>query len=518
LSRKQGLGVISLTPKNGMSYTRYLISIFLLCPLVSFGQTDTLKTKTLSPEQLQEDFSYVKRLLTETHPGLYRYTPKAKMQAKLDSVYQLLDKPLPFYEFYKIITALISEIRCAHTNALPNANFNGYIGGIKSFPFFMFPIGGKLYVIFNGSTDKKVTLGYELTSINGRSTDSIMNVIKEHYWSDGWIETSKNTALQGGLFCLFYYALIERPSVEFKDSDGQIYRTSVPAQKYGIIERAYVKNKINRKATQLYNQRNKKPWRLSFPEDVPSTALIRFDGFGGKGMNNGEEAKLGMQKFMNESLKKMSDRKCTNLIIDVRSNSGGWDVQGIELFTYLMKQDTAVRYYQKAHSITNSSEFLAFSDLSEEDKQNAKSQLKREQDGTFSLQEEFSSDLRPQFPKPNRFKGKIYILQNERSFSAASEFLAACRTYQVGTMVGVEAGGAYEGGNGASFIHINLPHSKIRVGTPLVYYKNATRPGYQHGRGTLPDHVVEVQPQDLVDGSDRQMTFVKSLILNKDKR
>jgi hypothetical protein len=320
---------------------------------------------------------------------------------------------------------------------------------------------------------------------------------------------------------LFYYALIERPNqfrLEFKDLNGQVYRTTVPAQKYGITERAYVKNKINKKANQLYNQRNKKPWRLSFPTDAPSTALLRFDAFGGRGMHTGDEAKLGMRKFMDESLKKINANKCTNLIIDVRSNSGGWDNQGIELFTYLMKQDTAVRYYRKMHAITDSSEFLAFSDLSAEDKKNLKRELKNERDGTFSLLAEFSPDLQPQHPKQNRFMGNVYILQNERSFSTTSEFLAACKTYQVGTMVGVEAGGAYEGGNGASFIHVNLPHSKIRVGTPLVYYNNATLPGYVRGRGTMPDHEVEVQPQDLVNNFDRQMAFVKSLILSKDKK
>ncbi|MFM7486330.1 MAG: peptidase S41, partial [Cytophagales bacterium] len=140
---------------------------------------------------MQQDFTYLRRLLTETHPGLYRYTPKVKMQSKLDSIYNLLDRRLPFYEFYKIITVLVSDIRCAHTNALPSANFNGYISSIKSFPFFMFPIGGKLYVIFNGSTDTQVTLGYELTRINGHPVDSVIRVIKRHYWSDGFIESSK---------------------------------------------------------------------------------------------------------------------------------------------------------------------------------------------------------------------------------------------------------------------------------------------------------------------------------------
>ncbi|MFM7488041.1 MAG: peptidase S41, partial [Cytophagales bacterium] len=125
--------------------TVFLIGCIAFCSVgyTQFAQTDTLATKVLSAKQMQHDFIYLRRLLTETHPGLYRYTPKVKMQSKLDSIYNLLDRRLPFYEFYKIITVLVSDIRCAYTNALPSANFNGYISSIKSFPFFMFPIGGK---------------------------------------------------------------------------------------------------------------------------------------------------------------------------------------------------------------------------------------------------------------------------------------------------------------------------------------------------------------------------------------
>ena len=501
-----------------MKQLRHLFLILLYFPLIGLAQPDTLATKMLSPEQMQKDFNYLRRILTETHPGLYRYLPKEKMQVKLDSVYQLLNKPLPFYSFYKNVLSVISDVRCAHTNALPTADFNRYIGSIRTFPFFLFPIDNKLYVIFNGSTDSQITLGYQLVQINGRSSDNIMQTIKKHYWSDGYIEVSKNTALQGGSFCLFYYTLIERPDqfdVEFKDLNGNLYRSTVPAQKYGVTERAYTKNKINQKANQLYNQRHKQPWRLSFPADVPATALLRFDGFGGKGMTTSESARLGMKNFMNDAMKKTESKKCTNLIIDVRSNSGGWDIQGVELFTFLMKQDTAVRYYQKMHAITDSSEFLNYSDLSANDRKNLKQGLKKEANGSFSLRQEVTAELQPQLPKANRFKGNIYILQNERSFSTTSEFLAACKTYQVGTLVGMECGGAYEGGNGASFIHLELPHSKIQIGSPLVYYSNATRGQFQIGRGTIPDHIVAVEPLDLVNNYDRQLEFVKKLIGKK---
>ncbi len=496
---------------------RFVVFLITLCPILSFAQTDSLVSTILTPDQMQADFNYYRRLLQETHPGLYRYTSKSQMQSKLDSISGLLDRPLPFYEFYKIIAALVSDIRCAHTNALPTENFRSYLNGIKTFPFFIFPIEDKLFVIFNGSDDQTIRLGYELLEINGKQVDSIVYTLKRHYWSDGYNEPSKNTVIQGGLFCLFYYTLIERPEnfqLRFKDLQGKEYDATVPAEKYDLSEKRFINNPINRKAVELYNKRHKSPWRLSFLDDANATAVLRFDGFGGKGMNDEDGARVGIQKFMNESLKKIQKKKSSNLIVDVRSNSGGWDTQGIELFTYLMKEDEPIRYYKRLHAVTNSSEFLKYSDLSADDRKNIKEELKLEADGTFSLLEDENSNLKLQYPKPNRFKGQVYILMNERSYSTASEFLAICKSNKVGIMVGEEAGGAYEGGNGASFIHLSLPHSKIQVGTPLVYYDNEVSPPAQKGRGAIPDYRIIGQPEDLVTGYDRQMEFVKELIRN----
>jgi hypothetical protein len=79
----------------------------------------------------------------------------------------------------------------------------------------------------------------------------------------------------------------------------------------------------------------------------------------------------------------------------------------------------------------------------------------------------------------------------------------------------MECGGAYEGGNGASFIHVELPCSKIQIGSPLVFYSNATRGEFEQGRGTIPDHIVTIEPQDLLNNYDRQLEFVKKMINKK---
>ena len=199
-----------------------------------------------------------------------------------------------------------------------------------------------------------------------------------------------------------------------------------------------------------------------------------------------------------------------DLIIDLRYNGGGWDIQGVELFTYLIDQPT--RCYQRLHAITDSSEFLKLSDISKEDRKLIQKRLQKESDGKFSVKAEFTDQLRLQQPKPNRFQGNVYILANRGSGSTTSEFLAYTKSNKRATIIGEECNGAYEGGNGGSFLHFDLPNSKISFGTPLLYYNNAVTPIEPKGRGTLPDYPVELRIQDLLQGYDTELNFALELI------
>ena len=497
--------------------TLLLLPLFIASSL--FAQTDTLNTTVLSAVQLKEDFNLYRRIIQETHPGLYRYSTKEVIQAKLDSMANLLNEPMPFYSFYKLLMAANASIKCAHSTILPTSTFWNYFSTQpKTFPFFLQPIDGKFIVLFNGTSTDTIKPGYELTHINGQPIEKIAKLIKPYYWSDGTIELSRNIPLQGGLFCFFYYALVERPEhfdLIFKDFNGNCIEVNEPAQIFIKSNKNFVKNPVNKHMLDLYNQHYKKPWRLSFLEDQSQTAMLRFDSFGGKGMNNEEEAKKAFRTFMDKALAEMNKKETKNLIIDVRGNGGGWDIQGCELFTYLMKSDSAVKYYQKQHSITDSSEFLKYSDLSAEALKKVKAELIKEPDGTFSLSEEKNPILRLQQPKTNRFRGKVYVLMNERSMSTTSEFLAVAKHNKIGTFVGEESGGAYQGGNGSNFIHMTLPNSKIQIGSPLVYYQNAVDPDILKGRGTIPDYQITFKLKDLQTNYDRQLEFVKALIKSK---
>lgn len=485
--------------------------------------TDTLLTCILQPADMQADFRYFRRLLEETHPGLYRYVPRASMQAKLDSIDRALTQPMPFYTFFGVVAALIGDIRCAHTHALPSKNWREQFNGtLKTIPIFMFPARHRSYVLLNGTSDQTIQPGFELLAINGESIEAIRERLYRYYWTDGYIESARMATLNGELFALFYYWFIDRPStyaLTFRNPTGDTVRLSTPAQPFTTTLKMLKKNPVNKQMVAWYvGKKNNHPWRLSFPDDISQTAILRLDAFGGKGMNNGDQAIKRFQQFMDKSMSTIAKKQAKNLIVDLRSNPGGWDSQGIELFTYLMKTDSAVPYYARQHSLTDSTEFLQFSDLSETDRRNVKQELIRENDGTFTLKQGSNTREPMRYgPKPNRFKGRVYILMDGKSASTASEFLAIAHANKVGVFIGEESGGAYEGGNGSSFITLGLPKSGIQVTTPLVYYDNAVGRPLQKGRGTLPDHDLPVTINDLLTHTDSQLEFVKELIKREAK-
>ncbi|UFH54780.1 S41 family peptidase [Spirosoma sp. KNUC1025] len=474
---------------------------------------------------MQADFRYLRRMLEETHPGLYRYTPRPVMQAKLDSIDRSLNKPLPFYTFFKTVASLMADIRCAHTHALPGKNWREQFNHtLKTIPFFMFPSQNRAYVLLNGITDQTIKPGFELLSINGQPMEAIRQQVSRYYWTDGYIESAKMATLKGELFALFYYWFIDRPdtfALTFRSPTGDTLRVETPAKPFQTSLQLMKQNPVNKQMVAWYVTKNSKhPWRLYFPDTLASTAYLRLDGFGSKGVNSNEEAVRVFRQFMDKSMAKIQKKQAKNMIVDVRANTGGWDSQGIELLTYLLKADTAVAYYARQHSVTDDAdaEFMKFSDLSEADRKNIKNELIPEPDGTFTLKQ--GSDTRAPkryVPKPNRFRGQVYILMDGASASTASEFLAVAHANRVGVFVGEESGGAYEGGNGSSFINLELPKSGIQVSTPLVYYNNAVPELKQKGRGTMPDYFVPLTISNVLNHTAPHVTFVKELIRKQNK-
>jgi len=496
--------------------------IFLLTRFNSGSQSptvifDSLSTKLLSRDQMLEDFNYLRQILEETHPGLYRYSSKGSMKGKMDSIAGSLKTDMPFYAFYRQIAAFIADIRCAHTYAIPVEKMDRYLtGNIKTLPYEVMVLQNRAFIMLSGTSDTTVKPGYELLAVNEQTINELLPELYHHIWADGFNESNKKNQLAGIKFGLFYYMLVVRPDtfmLTFRNPAGQLLHVKAPALPYKEYYAQFFNNPVNKNLLAIYKPRNEKEkkqgWRLEML-DEPQTALLRINAFG-RGKDTKEAAKR-MEDFMDKTIAILKKQNIRHLIVDLRSNAGGWDIQGVELFTYLMKDTVPVRYYLRKHAIADSSVYLKFSDLSAEDIRDLKKELKREGDGTFTVREEYNEDLKLQNAKINRFTGNLYFLINGGSASTTAEFTAVAHSNKLGIFIGTETGGAYEGGNGGSFLHFKLPNSGIAVGTPLLYYNNAVNTPVRKGRGTLPDYEVNSTIEDILQGRDPQLEFALRLV------
>jgi Peptidase family S41 len=492
----------------------FTLLLILACLTTTAQDIDSLQTKILQPAAMQADFKYLRRLLEETHPGLHRYQTKEQMTRKMDSLYGLFNTEMKFYDYYRLLASLIADIRCAHTTILPESDVRGLFAKCKIFPYWIYYIDNRVYLVLNATSDTLVKPGFELLSINGQSIDSINQVIFKHLWGDGYIDISRQRMLENTFFSLFYYFFVAQPetfSIKCRTSNGEVIEQKAIAQTLPVFEKNLLQNPVNKKLLEIYSKQDKenkrKLWFLKINKEH-NAAVMKISGFGGG--NNGDEASKKMRDFMDASIKKIKNNNISNLIIDLRYNGGGWDNQGEELFTYLI--DTPTYYYRKFHTVTDSSEFLQFSSVSKEELANIKNELIPEADGTFTVKEEYEPTLSIQHPKANRFKGKIYFLTNGASASTTAEFSAVAHSNKLGVFIGEETGGNYTGGNGGQFISLALPDTKIQVGVPLLYYDNAVNKPLLEGRGTIPDYFVPYNIKDVLTGTDTQLNFTFDLI------
>jgi hypothetical protein len=479
--------------------------LFLCIPAKSQSY-DSLRVRVLKQQHMQDDLSYLRRVLEETHPGLYRYQSRQAFSHKMDSLRQALDHDITFQEFYLMLASLVSDIRCGHTTVMPAKNWQRLFPDPKFFPYNLVFLEDGVYTTFCLTKDTLIKPGYKLLDINGRPIDSVRQFLFSHLPGDGYIESIKRKMLSDN-FKPFYAMLIGQPDtflLTCQTPQGEIIQAKVPTALSSRANANAAANPVNRELLHIYRPRNrldqKKPRRLRlYPEKDAALLTIRRSG-------NRED----MQKFMNHSLEQVKKHNIHHLIIDLRNNSGGWDAAGVELFTYLTARPA--RYYERHHLITESSSFLKFSSIPAKELPHINERLTGEADGTFTVKEAYYSMLGIQQPRPNRFTGKVYFLIDGATGSATAEFTAVAHSNRLGVFIGEESGGNYTGGNGWEFLSITLPHSGIEIGTPLVYYHNAVQTPPQAGRGTIPDYAVPYNISDIIKGTDTQLNFALDLI------
>ena len=437
--------------------------------------------------QLKEDFRILRTTLEEAHPGLYWYTSRPAMNQYFDSTYRLLTRDMTDLEFFKVVLPLIAQIRCVHTNLGFSEKTKSNPSMLrKLLPLDVYYSQGRAY-IREDFDEAAAHEGLEIRAINqvpiGQLTTHFMTVLP----TDGYNETHKYYLLEQGAFREGYALLMGQPDQFVIDAVDAGTNTHV---------QLILPAKSPRELTAFLVSKQKNPPAPEISLAINAqTAILTIRTF-----------TLSQEKFshrVNQLVDTIRRLNVPRLIIDLRSNGGGDNGNVSVLFAHLstspfrhLKQAQINKpLYTNLPYVVNPS---AIQDLKGTATEN----------GTYTVNYLYPGTALTQPAYPLVFKGKVAVLVNGGTVSAASEFAALVHSYKRGLIVGEETGGCYYGATGGRYLKLVLPHSGLNVQIPIIrIFTNVTEDVSRQptGRGVLPDYAIRPTIRDILANKDPQM-------------
>jgi len=244
-----------------------------------------------------------------------------------------------------------------------------------------------------------------------------------------------------------------------------------------------------------------------FPEY--DTCLMVVNSFGMP-----DEVGQYTKKFQ-ETFKAIREKGVTHLVIDVRENRGGCGLTGDELLKYLT--DKPFRQIERIDQRI----VPAFFELCERYGLNI-NKIMLDEYGIDLAGLKAKGDYKPgaivigQVPFKNphepsdRFKGSIYLLIADPTFSSGSNFAAAVKSFTAATLVGQETSGKRD--HYGQVVFIQLPNSRLNGQVSTAHF--VTAGGAKDRGGVKPDYQVTQKPEDTEKGVDTVLEFTLNLIRN----
>jgi len=453
-----------------------------------------------SVEQLKEDFTLLRTALEEAHAGLYFYSTKGEMDSLFESIYAQLSEPMTEPEFHKHLTLLIAGINDGHTSILSSRNYRIHLSNKGLIlPFNLRFIEKKAYLVRNCSKLADLAMGGELVSLNGRPMSEIVNAMLDYISSDGRIETSKYKRLERPEYFAQLYSLLFGVTTEFRLN----YRFQDTEKGIEIKVKGMKPGPMNRVFRERYPEaaQNQPPLEVEYRGDVAILTIRTF--------SDGPSSRAGtpFPGFMRKTFREISEKGIKNLIIDLRGNGGGADLNGRLLFGYLI--DKPFKYYTHLEIMRNELSFLDHTDAGDLNKM-LKARTKPNDKGTFdALMHPNLGEPKPMQPT---FTGDVYVMIDGASFSASGETTSLMHFYKRVKFVGEECGAGYYGNTSGIMPTLTLPSTKLRVRIPMMRYHMAVS-GYKYpDRGIIPDYPFTRSIEDLLADRDTELEYILDLI------
>jgi hypothetical protein len=471
-----------------------------------------------SVETLRADVDFAHRKLVKLHPSLDRYISRQELDFKFDSLKSALLTPMTSNDFFFQLSPVIASIRQGHTRLFPlerkwtNKELRK-INSIGSSPVLRLSLGwfdNRLYLTNQTILDSTLKAGTELLSIDSIRPQYIFEKYRPTFASDGFNTTFHDRYLVKNFSKYQYFEKGLKDSVlcrvKLNDTGRSVWLKQPPKDK-SKTDSSKALRTIKR--IQGFDNRTQKYSKtLRFADADSAIAILTIRDF----------TKGKYKPFYKESFQTIDSAHSKALIIDLRDNTGG-DIYDIRtLYSYLAEKEfrlvtppmvnsktslwpnpfTNIKTpIQLAYSILSLPGLLIYDVL-----QFVKTH--KGKDGHYYLT--YTSSKIKQ-PKANRFKGKVYVLINGCSFSAASVLSSNLKGSGRATFVGEETGGSTNSCVAGNMPTFRLPGSKLKMTFGLLEISTPYT-SIPDGHGILPDVFITPTLEDRLKGIDPELLWV----------
>ena len=461
-------------------------------PMTPFGLETTFVApgkmvlpETLTPEQAQQDFIVLMDAYQEIFPSLDEIVTQEQFDAFRNEGMKMLEKEISYLDFYKLARRTTSAelIHDSHVSLLTRDPRMGedrralytpnlMLGIIKDTLFVTMAsirckdMVGRKVAFLDGVPAAEVIERTEkmMTGYDGEN-ESFRDYLRLQAWN--YIYENENTKPRTSTVCF-------DDGTEYVDvwMDSRKARyTPVRSTRLNYYKRMYAA--MN------------KSWEYESLND--STGLLSIHTF----VLNEVELDAIADTIRAESGKK-------NMIIDVRFNDGGHiDPMNKLLSLFMDKPSIDIESYQKVNSDSTFNSFRYSANYTADMKPFADFVMKKGKEGYYK-----ESDLEYHASTADQeasYKGRLYILTDETSVSAATYFPAYLVRNHRAVTVGRETKTGYHYMTAINFADIMLPNSKIQVRIPMVkdVFDDIETPRTPYGRGLLPDYEVPMTYEEM---------------------